>query len=364
MNIHVKRLTVKYHDKIVGYLKALPQDKIAFQYHEDWVKNGFSISPFSLPLTDRVFISNSEHFQGLFGVFHDALPDGWGELLVRRMLAKKGLNYDKVSTLTRLSLIQKNGLGALVFEPTQSERSKDEFVDLDTLAQEIKLLLNHDTENYDFDVIYALGGSSGGARPKAHVVINDEAWIVKFPSSLDPQDSGKREYLANTLAKKAHIHVNGFALFPSMKSSGYFGAKRFDIVNQKSVHVVSLSSLLETTFRIPNLDYVHYFQVIQKICSDQSDLYEAYKRMCFNVLYQNKDDHGKNFAFLYDETRNGYTLSPFYDITQTKEKSEHEMTVLGFGNPTEEHLIEIADMFHMSKKTCQEIILHIKRVIK
>lgn len=124
--------------------------------------------------------------------------------------------------------------------------------------------------------------------------------------------------------------------------------------------MISLSSLLETTHRIPNLDYIHLLQVVQRICVDQSNMYEAYGRMCFNVLYGNKDDHGKNFAFLYDKDKEGYTLSPFYDITQTKDKFEHEMTVNGVGNPTEKDLLEVAKIMKLSLQKCKGIIAKTK----
>ena len=120
--------------------------------------------------------------------------------------------------------------------------------------------------------------------------------------------------------------------------------------------MISLSSILETSHRIPNLDYVHLFQVVNKICINKDDLYEAYRRMCFNVLYGNKDDHGKNFAFLYNELKGGYELSPMYDITKTIDKLEHEMTVLSKGNPSEDDLLEIAKMFNLSLIKCKEII--------
>lgn len=276
------------------------------------------------------------------------------------MLAKKSINFDKISVLTRLSLVSDNGLGALTYEPTQSKKSGDKISDLDAIDKEVNHIFDNHTETNHFDLIYDLGGASGGARPKVHVVINNENWIVKFPSSLDPKGIGKLEYHANEYARRLGINVNDFHLFPSKKCSGYFGAKRFERQKGKKMHMISLASLLETTHRIPNLDYSHLFQVIQKICVDQKDIYEAYRRMCFNVLYQNKDDYGKKFAFLYDENLNGYKLSPFYDITQTKDKMEHEMTVLGDGTPTKSKLLDIAREFNLSLKTCHSIINSIK----
>jgi serine/threonine-protein kinase HipA len=364
MKLETKKLIVKYNNRIVGYLEELSNKRIAFQYDKDWVKEGFSISPFSLPLTDDVYISSSKHFSGLYGVFYDSLPDGWGELLVRRMLMKQGVNFDRISPLVKLSLLPLNGKGALTYEPSQNDKTNNKDADLDRISEEIKEILSNQTDKENLDKIYALAGASGGARPKVYLNIDDIEWIVKFPSSIDPKTIGSLEYKANLLASKSNINVNEFKLFPSKKYFGFFGAKRFDRVNSKRIHMISLSSILETDFRIPNLDYAHLFQVIQKICADQEDIYEAYKRMCFNVLYGNFDDHGNNFAFLYDESLKGYKLSPFYDITKTTDQIEHQMTVLGQGKPNEKDLIDIAKHYNLSMTKCTNMIKHIKQVIE
>ncbi len=358
----IKKLIVKYNGATVGYLAEL-DGGIGFQYDNDWLDGGFNISPFSLPLERKVFINKKDTFNGLYGVFADSLSDGWGELLVRRTLSKKGINLDRLSPLTKLSLINGQGLGGLTYEPSQSETDDNTLIELDEIAKEVKQILNDKTDDKSLDVIFKLGGSSGGARPKAHIKINEEDWIVKFPCNYDPQDIGEKEYKANMLAKECGLNVNECKLFESDICSGYFGAKRFDRNKEGRLHMVSLSSLLETTHRIPNLDYIHLFQVVQRICVDQSDMYEAYGRMCFNVLFGNKDDHGKNFAFLYDENKRGYKLSPFYDITQTKDKFEHEMTVNGVGNPSEANLLEVAKIMKLSMQKCRIIIETIKDIL-
>lgn len=358
----VKKLTVKYNGETVGYLADL-DDGIAFQYDEKWVKNGFSISPLSLPLSNKIYRSSKATFGGLYGVFHDSLPDGWGELLVRRMLAKQGINADRLSPLTKLTLISGSGLGALTYEPTQIADDETDNFDLDFIASEAEKILDDETDNVNLDEIYRLGGSSGGARPKAHVKIDGESWIIKFPCNYDPKNIGERELQANKLASASGINVSEFKLYPSKLCSGYFGTKRFDRQGEKRVHMISLASLLETTHKVPNLDYMHFFQVVKEICIDKDDLYEAYRRMCFNVLYGNRDDHGKNFAFLYNEQKGGYELSPAYDITPTLNKPEHEMTVLGNGQPTEEDLLKIAKEIKLSLKDCKEIIQIIKYVL-
>ncbi len=359
----IKKLIVKYNGVTVGYLADIAGE-IGFEYDDEWLEHGFSISPFSLPLEKKIFISKKDTFGGLYGVFADSLPDGWGELLFRRMLSKKKINPDKLSPLTKLSLISGQGLGGLTYEPSQSETDENILIELDEIAKEVKRILNGKNDNKNLDAIYRFGGSSGGARPKAHMKINGEDWIVKFPCHYDPKNIGEKEYKANLLAKKSGLNVNECKLFDSDICLGYFGAKRFDRNKKGRVHMISLSSLLETTHRIPNLDYIHLFQVVQKICVDKNDLYEAFGRMCFNVLYGNKDDHGKNFAFLYDEEKKGYKLSPFYDITKTKDKFEHEMTVNGVGNPTENDLLEVAKIMKLPIRKCIEILNRIKKILK
>ena len=360
---NIKGLTVKYNNRVVGYLRDVEDGQIAFQYDEDWIKSGFSISPFSLPLSNEVYISKKLTFDGLFGVFWDSLPDGWGELLIRRLLTKKGINPDKLTPLQKLALVRDNGLGALTYEPHRELEKTDYEFDLDELAEESQKILNDDIDNADLDMIYGLGGSSGGARPKAHIKVNNEEWIVKFPCLIDPRNIGELEFNANKLAKECGLNVNEFKLFNSKVCSGYFVTKRFDRKDNKKIHMISLSALLETTHKIANLDYHHFLQVVQTICRPE-EMYEAFRRMCFNVFYKNKDDHGKNFSFLYDEELKSYKLSPAYDITSTPTKFEHEMTANGNGNPTEEDLLFIAKHFKLSITKCKQIIEEIKNKLK
>ena len=363
--MELSELLVLYNGKTVGLLKELSNGKIGFQYDNGWINNGFSISPFFLPLSDRIFISSSQYFEGLFGVFYDCLPDGWGTRLLIRMLSAKGIDYLKLPALAKLSLVSDNGLGALEFRPKQYVSTSIEGYSLDELAKEAESFLKeNDSKKNNYDILYELGGSSGGARPKAHVKIQGEDWIVKFPASIDGKNAGLEEYKANKLAAEAGIRTTEFRLFESKRCPGYYGSKRFDRTKDGRVHTISLSSLLETSHEIPNLDYLHLFQVTKRICKDNGELYEAFKRMCFNVLYGNLDDHGKNFAFIYDEKSNSYRLSPFYDITKTPYKVEHEMTVLGNGKPNEKDLVDIIGEAELNRERCLEIIRNTKDAIK
>ena len=361
----IKKVTVKYNDQIVGYLAMLQNQKIYFQYADTWLQNGFSISPFSLPLDNEIHIAPSNNFDGLFGVFQDSLPDGWGELLIRRKLSNQGINYDKLSPLQKLYLSNSSlGLGALTYIPSFQDEAIDQDIDLDIIAQASQQIYDNESTN-NLDEICRRGGSSGGARPKVHIIDeNNDYWIVKFRCKEDPINIGEEEYNINLLAKKCGLNVNECKLFPSKICKGHYGAKRFDRENNKKIHMISLSSLLETSHRTPNLDYKILLQVIKAICNDQDQLYEGFRRMCFNFFIKNKDDHGKNFSFLYDEVKNSYTLSPAYDLTSTPNKWGHEMAINGKDEAAKGDLIEVAKSAGLNIDKCQTIIDEIETIIK
>lgn len=364
MDLTIKKMDVIFNNKNVGYLELFEEGRVAFQYAHSWLNEGFPISPFSLPLSNKAYISDSPYFKGLYGVFNDSLPDGWGEFLIRRKLLKKQINFDKLSPLTRLSIINETGLGGLEYRPSQASNPENVNLNLDLLVQDINKEIKNKSDGLTLDRLYKLGGASGGAKPIAHLKINNEEWIVKFPSLNEKTDVGLLEYNTNLLAQKCGINVAPFKLFKSEITAGFFGSKRFDRSDGKKVHVISLSSILETTHRISNLDYIHLFQVTKAITKNENFLDEVYRRMCFNVLHGNKDDHGKNHSFIYDEKIAGYALSKAYDLTKTADKLEHEMTVNGAGNPTDKDLKLIPEIMGLDKMRCANILNDIKNTLK
>ena len=249
-----KYLQVFYNDKLVGTLAKTPDRLVAFEYDNEWLATGFSISPFSLPLQKKVFLPKYEPFNGLFGVFNDSLPDGWGRLLVDRLFLKNKINPSEIDNLNRLAVVQESGMGALTYKPEHRFETPQEESDYDKLAQECSKILESQSSD-NLDELFKLGGSSGGARPKILTKINGEYWIIKFPSSQDPKYIGEQEYKYSLVAKDCGIKMSETKLFDSKICSGYFGIKRFDRENGKKVHMVSVSGLLETSHRLPNLDY-------------------------------------------------------------------------------------------------------------
>ena len=338
----IKALQVFYNEKKVGTLALMKNNIVAFEYDNEWLNNGFSISPYSLPLKKQVFIpSINSFFDGLHGVFFDSLPDGWGRLLVDRILKSQNINPREINPINRLAIVGETGMGALSYKPKYNLLEDKEYQeDYDSLALSCKKILNTEYSD-DLDNLFRLGGSSGGARPKILTKIDNEDWIIKFPSSLDNKDIGKLEYLYSLCAKKCKINMTETKLFPSKISSGYFGVKRFDrkknsIGTIRKIHMISVSGLLETSHRIPNLDYNDLMQLTLNLTKSFEEVEKLFRLMCFNVFSHNRDDHSKNFSFIYNEDFNKWELSPAYDLTYSYSvNGEHATTINGNGiNPS------------------------------
>lgn len=350
-----KYLKVFYNYILVGTLAKTPDRVVAFEYDSEWLNNGFSISPFSLPLIKKVFIPKYDPFGGLFGVFNDSLPDGWGRLLVDRLFLKNKINPNEIDNLNRLAVVQESGMGALTYKPEHKFKSENNISDYDILAQECsKILESQNSEN--LDEIFNLGGSSGGARPKILTSIYNEDWIIKFPSSSDPKNIGEKEYQYSLCAKDCGINMTETRLFPSKICSGYFGIKRFDRKNAKKVHMVSVSGLLETSHRLPNLDYNTLMKLTLELTRNYQDIEQLFRLMCFNVFAHNRDDHSKNFSFLFDDTKKEWHLSPAYDLTYSFSfNGEHATTINGEGkNPTLEDILAVAKNIGLKKKFAKD----------
>lgn len=360
-----KYLKVYFNETLVGTLATTKENLVAFEYDEIWLNNGFSISPFSLPLEKKVFIPKYEPFNGLYGVFNDSLPDGWGRLLVDRLFLKNKINPNEIDNLNRLAVVQESGMGALTYKPEHKFDISQEESDYDKLAQECsKILESQNSDN--LDELFKLGGSSGGARPKILTKINGEDWIIKFPSSQDSKNIGEQEYKYSLCAKKCGIKMSETRLFDSKICSGYFGIKRFDRENGKKVHMVSVSGLLETSHRLPNLDYNILMKLTLKLTKNYQDIEQLYRLMCFNVFAHNRDDHSKNFSFLFDTNKTEWHLSPAYDLTYSSSfNDEHATTINGEGkNPTIDDILDVGKNIGIKPTLAKNIALEIQEKCK
>ena len=343
------KVDVFLENRHVGTLAETPDHRVAFAYTESWLENGFAVSPFSLPLEQKVFVPASESFGGLWGVFADSLPDAWGRLLVDRLLRSRGLA--DVSVLDRLAIVGGEGMGALTYRPAWDISRDASPGDLDDLAARCAAVLRHD-DTADPDELFRLGGSSGGARPK---VMTGE-WIIKFPASGDIADAGVMEKEYMDCAAACGIDVPETKLMPSRRCSGYFAVRRFDRVDGRRRHMLTASAILETDPRTPSLDY-HTLMKLTAILSrsSEADLMQMYRRMCFNVYAHNRDDHAKNFSFLMREG-GGWELAPVYDLTGIHFsdgdpswgdwQNQHALSVNGkFSRITDEDILAVGERY-------------------
>ena len=289
-------LQVYYDEKLVGTLAMTANRKAAFQYTDEWLEHGFSISPFSLPLKKQVFVPTKDYFGGLYGVFADSLPDNWGRLLLNRLLREHKQNPDKLTVLDRLAIVGKSGMGALTYYPERKFPEQRDNPDLDELARECQKILN-----------------------------------TEYTDKLD---------------------------------------RRFDRVPDqngiKRVHMLTAAALLELDFEQPSLDYHSLMKLTKILTKDHyADVESMFRRMCFNVFAHNRDDHSKNFTYLYDEEKDQWRLSPAYDLTYSNTYyGEHTTTVDGNGkDPGRKELLAVGITAGMKKNRCMEIIDEIERCV-
>ena len=364
-----KKINVLYDERLVGTIAEISNRKTAFEYSDEWLETGFSISPFSLPLKKQVFIPNKDYFNGLFGVFADSLPDAWGRLLLERLLKQRGKEVYEYTLLDRLAIVGSSGMGALTYEPQLEMTIDSKTDDLDELESQCRKILNTEYSE-KLDELYRLGGTSGGARPKIMTKIDDSYWIIKFPAHVDKKESGKMEYDYSICAKKCGIEMSETKLFESSKCKGYFGTKRFDRqqINGKTrhIHMVTAAALLEIDFEQPSLDYHSLMKLTKIITNDnKEDIENMYRRMCFNVFAHNRDDHSKNFTFLYDDINDSWRLSPAYDLTFSNTYyGEHTTMVDGNGrNPGMKELVNVGVQAGMNRDICLGVAEKIKKLV-
>ena len=346
--------------------------KIYFEYHKSFIEHRLEISPLRLPLKPVLVSFDYSLFEGLPGVFNDSLPDGWGRLLFDRFARSRGTFPSDITPLNRLAHVGGNGLGALVYEPDFSMAESSNEVDLDRLAAQAQDVLDGSSDDV-LQELLALNGSSGGARPKALIGLNDTRqnivhgahelpdgfvpWIIKFGSTQDGADAGAIEYVYAKMAINAGIYMPETHLFPAQKGAGYFAVKRFDRDGSRRFHMHTACGLLHSDFRTPSLDYEDLIALTGALTRDAREVEKLYQMAVFNVLAHNRDDHAKNFSFLMDKDGQ-WRLSPAYDLTFCSgPRGEQSTMVMGEGrNPSISDLINLGREANISKIRISKII--------
>jgi serine/threonine-protein kinase HipA len=359
----------------------------AFAFAPEWLGSGIDLAPLTMPrdAAQEVFIFPNLPeltFYRLPGMIADALPDAFGNALIDAWMAKQGIARNEITPLDRLAYMGKRGIGALEFHPEHgSHRESSAPLEMQSLVEEARKLIEGDL-NVDREAQAALanilrvGTSAGGARAKAVIACNPqtnvirsgqfdaapgfEHWLLKFDGvGQDAElgtggDYGRIEYAYHLMAKGAGIEMSPCRLLEENRRA-HFMTRRFDrdVVDGRTVkhHVQTLCAMDHLDFRQRGTHaYAQLFLVITRLKLGDEALAQAFRRMCFNVMSRNCDDHTKNFGFLMKQGE-PWRLSPAYDITHAHNPKgewtyQHLMSVNGkFSEISREDLLEEGDRF-------------------
>ena len=359
--------------------------EVLFEYSAQALERGLQLSPLHQPLPQAGAVSQAfkgpAHFYGLPGFIADALPDGWGMLLMDRALRKLGRQPGEVSVLERLAIVGDRAIGALSFEPSDDGILPAERLQLKELAIEVSALqtddvLGRDGTGAQLRRLLQLGGSPQGARPKVLVdydpLVGQVAsgmplsgaarpWLVKFPAAGEHREVCAIEELYARVARSAGIDLPPSQFFDLGTKHSAFGVERFDrVVKRKQVirvPVLSMSAMLQADHRLPSLDYETILLATLRITGDQREVLKAFERCLFNVVMHNRDDHSRNFAFRLSE-QDLWKLSPAFDLTYSfGPAGEHATSIAGQGKGiTRMHLLKLAKAAGISHKVAEPCI--------
>ena len=358
---------------------------IFYEYSPQAIECGLQLSPMHQPLprpgAAALPFKGESYFFGLPGFIADALPDGWGMLLMDRTLRRLGREPRAVSILERLAIVGHRAMGALSFEPADEDILPAEKLQLKDLAKEVMALQtdeNSGTQKADEQLrhLMQLGGSPQGARPKVLVDFNARTgaissgmpligsatpWLMKFPADSEHREVCAVEELYARVARQGGIDMPRSRFFDLRQKYSAFGVERFDrVVKAKQISrvpIMSLSAYLQTDHRLPSLDYETVLLATLRITGDQREVVKAFERCIFNVIMHNRDDHSRNFAFRLDE-QGFWKLSPAFDLTHSfGPGGEHSTSVAGHGkNITRAHLLQVAVAGGMAAKVAERAI--------
>lgn len=347
-------------------------DVAAFEYDAAFAGSGIEVAPLVMPLSTRVYRFpqlSRKTFHGLPGLLADSLPDKFGHALINAWLARQGRPPESMNAVERLCYTGSRGMGALEFRPAIGPRARESRkLEVDALVElASEVLTNRDRLQAAFDEdtseravadILRVGTSAGGARAKAVIAWNPETgevrsgqvpadqgfehWILKFDGVSgnrdraldDPQGYGEIEYAYFLMARAAGIEMEECRLLEE-NGRRHFMTRRFDRTrNGAKLHMQSLCALAHYDYNLPGAySYEQALQVMRRLGPGMAAIEEQFRRMVFNVVARNHDDHVKNIAFLMDKAGRWH-LSPAFDVTYSYNPdgdwtSRHQMTING-----------------------------------
>lgn len=329
---------------------------LLFEYSAEALQQRLELSPRHLALRAQAYGGFPEHQMRLPGLVADALPDGWGLMLMDRLFRKSGRAQSGVSPLERLAFIGARAMGTLTFEPADPLVLSREEVQLLELAQQAQAVIA-DKDTHALRALALMGGSPQGARPKV-LVFHDPstghmsnqpfagagAWLVKFQAQAEHKEVCAIENLYAELARAYGLDMPATRYFDLDKRLAGFGIERFDVERGMRVPVHTLAGLLHANFRLPSaVDYGTFLRATRFLTRSQVEVNKAYERAVFNVVFNNRDDHAKNISFRLSQNRTWH-ISPAYDLTYCEGPGgEHQMDVFGEGRSiTRNHMMDLA----------------------
>ena len=358
-----------------------------FEYDDKIKKQNLELAPLMMPISGQQIYSFSglseETFQGLPGLLADSLPDYFGNAVINAFLRAQGRPENSFDPVEKLCYIGKRGMGALEFKPALSRVRKSQKLNVNALSQLATEIMQKresfkvslDDKKSAFHDILQVGSSAGGARPKAVIAWNPETnevysgqveapngcdyWLLKFDVQKDGKSYGRIEYAYYLMAKAAGIQMSECRLLED-HDCAHFMSKRFDRLNGEKLHIQTLCAMRHMDYNNPVANsYEQAFDTMEKLKLLPSEKKQLFRRMVFNAVVRNHDDHTKNISFLM--TRDGvWRLAPAYDMAWaykpgSKWTGQHQMSINGKhdGFSTED-FIAVAKHFDIFKP--QEII--------
>ncbi len=372
----------------------------SFEYDENFINSGIELSPLRMPLGKKIYefpALAGESFYGLPGLLADSLPDRFGNAVIEQWLMSMGKSLSDFSAIDRLCYTGKRGMGALEYVPASTDiKDIDEDINVremvkfasDVLTNRESITLKAN-DNLTYAQLVQVGSSAGGARAKALVAWNENTnevrsgqmqlgagydyWLMKFDNVSKNGDHGLEdkpeytliEYAYYLMALSCGITMNECRIYTS-EGDSHFMTKRFDRENGKKLHMQSLSALTHISYQEPGLcGYELAAMYMKELDISHKEIEQFYRRMVFNCLAVNQDDHVKNVSFLMDRSGK-WMLAPAYDITFSYDLNNrwlraHQMTVNG--KTSEINLIDLlaaGEKMGIKEKRCKDIINEVK----
>jgi len=350
-------VSVKYKQHDVGAVSFNTETGIgSFEFEPRFIKTGIELSPIKMPLSRKIYsFPEADHaaFNGLPGMIADSLPDDFGNAVLNAWIADQGKSTADITPIQRLKYIGKRGMGALTYHPATQRRNLNasqhiEIQSLVSIAQEIldkreqfrvTLGAQGQEDKEAMSALLSVGTSAGGARPKAVLAFNDNFtqvrsgqadvpkgfthFIMKFDGVSehnkdketfgDPMGYGAMEYVYHLMAKTCGIDMMPCHLL-NEGDRRHFITQRFDRDGNEKRHVQTLNGLAHISYKkVGSYSYAELFGIARELKLRPDDAMQIFKRMVFNVVARNHDDHSKNFGFMLDD-QHQWQLTPAYDL--------------------------------------------------